>query len=94
MIITCDKLSLPTHELANVYDFSVEKSCMLSSFGTIWETKKLSEGIRTAIVSKHKISKGYIAVSKDFGIPASRILPSIKASRTSLMWGKEKEKEN
>ena len=35
------------------------------------KTKELCEDIRSAIISKHKTSKGYEAISKDLGIPVS-----------------------
>ena len=35
------------------------------------KTKELSDDIRSVIISKHKTSKGYKAISKDLGIPVS-----------------------
>ncbi|XP_036425591.1 serine/threonine-protein kinase pim-2-like [Colossoma macropomum] len=56
------------------------------------KTKELSEDIRSAIISKHKTSKGYKAISKDLGIPVSTVRNVIKKfaclSRTSLDVGK------
>lgn len=42
------------------------------------KTKELSEDIRSAIISKHKTSKGYKAISKDLGIPVSTVRNVIK----------------
>ncbi|KAK3574811.1 hypothetical protein QTP86_018398 [Hemibagrus guttatus] len=42
------------------------------------KTKELSEDIRSAIISKHKSSKGYKAISKDIGIPVSTVCNIIK----------------
>ena len=42
------------------------------------KTKELSEDIRSAIISKHKTSKGYKAISKDLGIPVSTVHNVIK----------------
>lgn len=42
------------------------------------KTRKLSEDIRSAIISKHKTSKGYKAISKDLGIPVSTVRNVIK----------------
>ena len=44
------------------------------------KTKGLSEDIRSVIISKHKTSKGYKAISKDLGIPVSRVRTVIKKS--------------
>ena len=37
------------------------------------KTKELSEDIRRAIISLHKTSKGYKAISKDLGVPVSTV---------------------
>ena len=37
------------------------------------KTKELSEVITSAIISKHKTSKGYKAIPKDLGIPVSTV---------------------
>lgn len=42
------------------------------------KTKELSEDIRSVIISKHKTSKGYKAISKDLGIPVSTVHNVIK----------------
>uniref|UniRef100_A0A8B9JYE2 Transposase Tc1-like domain-containing protein n=1 Tax=Astyanax mexicanus TaxID=7994 RepID=A0A8B9JYE2_ASTMX len=42
------------------------------------KTKELCEDIRSAIISKHKTSKGYKAISKDLGVPVSTVRNVIK----------------
>lgn len=42
------------------------------------KTRELSEDIRSVIISKHKTSKGYKAISKDLGIPVSTVRNVIK----------------
>uniref|UniRef100_A0A3B1JPD6 Uncharacterized protein n=1 Tax=Astyanax mexicanus TaxID=7994 RepID=A0A3B1JPD6_ASTMX len=42
------------------------------------KTKELCEDIRSAIISKHKTSKGYKAISKDLGVPVSTVSNVIK----------------
>ena len=52
--------------------------CYPRSFVTMAKTKELSEDIRSAIISKHKASKGYKVISKNLGIPVSTVRNVIK----------------